>query len=393
MANSLDNRLFNLNLDNQWLRDERFSLEPVIQFLEARVQPVASQLDTDSAQLFALFEAASELGLLTPKLPKVWGGAGLSGRAYQQLQAAIAARSGALTFLLTQHQSAASFLLSTENEALKAAYLPAMATGEKRIGVGFSHLRRKTPPATAQRVEGGYWLSGEVPWVTGAGLFEAFVGAAVLPNGEAVFGLLPLQSQTFANATTRETHQAGELLVGEPMAMAGMAATSTVRVQLNNWFLSDENVMGLRPVGWLASRDRINPLSPLGMIMGCASGACRVLAESLRRRQIELNLPDQLLAANRQLARELSTTSALPEHDYEKKIALRGRAIALMNQCAQAAMLASGGAANALHHPARRVYGEALVFSVSGQTNEGAIATLKAISSLVKPPDSTFHST
>lgn len=318
-----------------------------------------------------MFKAAISFDLLAPKLPKVWGGAGLSDRTYQQLQADIAARSGALVFLLTQHQSAASFLLSTDNEALKGEYLPAMATGEKRIGVGFSHLRRKTPPMVAQQVTGGYRLSGEIPWVTGAGLFEEFVGAAVLSTGEAVFGLLPL-----AHTAALQ----GELLVGQPMAMAGMAATSTVRVQLNNWFLADEKVVGIRPAGWLANRDLANPLSPLGMILGCADGACRVLAAALERRQIKLSLTEHLLEARMRLASELKTIAALPEDDYEIKIRLRGSAIALMNQCAQAAMIASGGAANALHHPARRVYGEALVLSVSGQTNEGAIAALEAIS-------------
>lgn len=351
-------------------RADHFKLTSALQFLEQQVVPVASQLDTEAAALFEMFEVAGKFGLLAPKLPQGWGGAGLSSRQYQQLQTEMATRSGALTFLLTQHQSAASFLLSSDNEALKASYLPAMAAGEKRIGVGFSHLRRKTPPLTAQPVAGGYRLSGEVPWVTGAGLFEAFVGAAVLPSGKAVFGLLPLV-QTKALK--------GELLVGEPMLMAGMAATNTVSVQLNNWFLADAQVIGIRPVGWLSDRDLANPLSPMGMILGCAAGACLVLSEALERRQITLNLAEQLLAARMQLTDELETIASLPEQDYEAKISLRGRAISLMNQCAQAAIVASGGAANALHHPARRVYGEALVFSISGQTNGGAISTLSAI--------------
>jgi alkylation response protein AidB-like acyl-CoA dehydrogenase len=46
----------------------------------------------------------------------------------------------------------------------------------------------------------------------------------------------------------------------------------------------------------------------------------------------------------------------------------RGRAINLALQCAQGAVIASGGAANIIDHPAGRVYREALQFSVSGQT-------------------------
>lgn len=345
---------------------EHFPLESVIQFLEKRVRPAASQLDVQSDQLFEMFTAAGAQSLLTPKLPTDWGGSELSGNAYQQLQMLFATHSGALTFLLAQHQSAASFILASENEALKTEYLPAMTTGDKRIGVGFSHLRRQTPPAIARRTKDGYVLSGEIPWVTGSGLFSEFVGAAQLPSGEAIFGLLPL------------TNAAG-ITISQPMAMAGMAATSTVRVTLNNWVLSDEKVMGLRPAGWLGTRDRINPLSPMGMILGCAAGACRILSEALKRRTIALDLPERLHQIRMQLSHELTTVSTLPTQNYDQKIALRGRAIAHMNQCAQAAMVASGGAANALHHPARRIYGEALVFSVSGQTNDGAVSTLEAI--------------
>ena len=379
--------LTTLALNQPSLTDEPFHLKPVVHFLETQVQPVASDLDTSSAALFAMFESASQLGLLTPKAPQEWGGAGLSSTAYQHLQAAIAAHSGALTFLLTQHQSAASFLLATDNEALKAVYLPAMATGKKRVGVGFSHLRRTAPPAIAQPVPGGYRLSGEVPWVTGSGLFEEFVGAAVLPNGEAVFGLLPFGQAPVGLDLNRER---GEIAVGEPMAMAGMAATSTVRVQLHNWFLPEEKVLGTRPAGWLPQRDRANPLSPLGMILGCSVGACRVLKVAMQRRQMTDDFIEQLTAElqaeREQIEKALETTAALPESAYEEKIALRGRAIAFMNQCAQAAMIAAGGAANGLHHPARRVYGEALVFSVSGQSNDGAIATLQALSTATAKP-------
>jgi len=363
--------LKDFGLSNQQLGSAHLSLSDISQFLEERVLPVSSQIDTEPAALFSLFEVMGERRLLTPKTPQSRGKAHLSSNDYQRLQTIIATYSGALTFLLAQHQSAASFILASENDALKADYLSDMGSGQKRVGVGFSHLRRQTPSAIAQKVSGGYLLSGEIPWVTGAGLFESFIGAAVLPTGEAVFGLLPFASSQAASGA--------ELSVGSPMTMAGMAATSTVRVQLKDWFLAEEKVLGLRPVGWLSERDKANPLSPMGMILGCATGACRVLTESLQRRQMSCEIAERLLGERTELIEKLENVAALPKSDYTKKIALRGRGVAFMNKCAQAAMVASGGAANAMGHPARRVYGEALVFSVSGQTNESAIASLKAI--------------
>ena len=92
-------------------------------------------------------------------------------------------------------------------------------------------------------------------------------------------------------------------------------------------------------------------------------------------------IAQQLTAQLDQLQAELPEITALPETAYAQKIVLRGRAISLMNTCAQAAIIAASGAANMLGHPAQRVYKESLVFSVSGQTTAGAIASLSYLTS------------
>ncbi|WP_121968145.1 acyl-CoA dehydrogenase family protein [Leptolyngbya sp. BC1307] len=339
-------------------------------YLAEKVVPIAHQLDQESALLFETFWALGRQGLLIPKIPTALGGLGLDTQAFWQFQSAVARHSGALAFLQTQHQSAASLLLSSENEALRQAYLPAMATGKRRVGVGFSQLRRQPAPLTAQPVPGGYQLRGEVPWVTGAGLFEEFIGAAVLESGEAVFGLLPLVS----SADDR-----GQMTVHEPMAIAAMASTNTVKIRIEDWFLADDQMVAHRPAGWIAQRDRHYPLSPLGLIFGCTQAGIDVLVRSLSRRQIDHDITCQLTAQLDQLKTAAAAALTLGEAAYSQKIALRGQAIALMNRCAQAAVIATSGAANALGHPAQRVYGESLVFSVSGQTTGGAIASLDCL--------------
>ena len=343
-------------------------------YLAEKVVPIANRLDQEPALLFETFWALGRQGLLIPKIPTALGGLGLDTQAFWQFQSAVARHSGALAFLQTQHQSAASLLLSGENEALRQVYLPAMATGEKRVGVGFSLLRRQPAPLTAQPVPGGYQLRGEVPWVTGASLFEEFISAAVLESGEAVFGLLPLVS-----SVDDRSQLAGKLTVHEPMAIAAMASTNTVRVRIEDWFLAESQVVAHRPVGWVAQRDRRYPLSPLGLIFGCTQAGIDVLVRSLSRRQIEHDISGQLTAQLDQLKTAAAAALTLGEAAYSQKIALRGQAIALMNRCAQAAVIATSGAANALSHPAQRVYGESLVFSVSGQTTGGAIASLDGL--------------
>ncbi|MGB3670224.1 MAG: acyl-CoA dehydrogenase family protein [Phormidesmis sp.] len=348
--------------------------EGLISHLMSAVKPEANRLDHDSPALFNAFYALGKRGWLIPKAPERWQGLGLSGLDYQQFQQTIARYSGALAFLQTQHQSAASLLLASDNEALQQRYLPGMAIGAQRLGVGFSQLRRRPAPLTARAVAGGYRLNGQVPWVTGAGLFTDFVGAAVLPNGRAVFGILPLASQLVSQSTA-----GGCLRVDAPMALAGMSATNTVSVALKDWFLGAAAVVGTRPAGWLEQRDRANPLSPLGLIFGCTEAGIDVLNAALVRRQIDHAIAPQLMLKLAKLQRELPRVLALPEDAFAEKMALRGQAIALMQTSTMAATVATSGAANAIAHPAQRVYRESLVFSVSGQTSAGAIATLDSL--------------
>ena len=336
-------------------------------YLNRQVTPIAAQLDSESNRLFEAFYGLGDRNLLAPKLPSDAGGLDLNTFEFWQFQALIARHSGALAFLQTQHQSAASFIYASQNQALTQAYFPAMSTGLKRVGVGFSQLRKQPAPVTAQRVSNGYRLSGTVPWISGVEIFSEFVGAAELADGSAVFGLLPL-----VNKPT--------ICVSLPMPLMGMAATKTVSLTLKAHFLSDEQVVGVRPKGWLQSRDRANPLSPLGLILGCAQAGLDVATASLAKRQIEHPLPPQLQGQIDQAWETLKTACKLPTADYARKVALRGEAIALMNTCAQTAVLASSGAANMVGHSAQRVYKEALVFSVSGQSNGSAIASLDALS-------------
>ncbi|MEL6352466.1 MAG: acyl-CoA dehydrogenase family protein [Cyanobacteria bacterium J06627_28] len=364
-------------------------LETLQQHLTKAVQPIAHSLDADSSALFGAFEQLANLGLLLPKTPEEFGGLGLDASAYQQFQSGVARYSGALAFLQTQHQSAASLLLSGENDYLAQQYLPQMATGKIGLGVGFSQLRRQPPTLTATPVNNGYLLSGEVPWVSGYGLFTEFVGAAVLPTGEAVFGLLPLTSQqlngqqlngqqlTGQQTTGQQT--TGQLVVSQPMRLAGMNATNTVQVFLEDWILPAEKVVGRRAAGWIEERDRANPLSPLGLIFGCSQGALDVLTQSLERRGIKHGIAQQLQMKLAWQQTNAARVTALPPDAYPQKLALRGRAISLMNTCAQAAIVAASGAANAPDHPAQRIHQESLVFSVSGQTTDGAAATLDSL--------------
>lgn len=115
--------------------------------------------------------------------------------------------------------------------------------------------------------------------------------------------------------------------------------------------------------------------------MGCAYAALDLLQQAYQRKQLPF-----LEQARQQLHQELTdchqnTLIAIsqPDASYSDKLHLRTWAINLVGRCSQAAIIASSGAANSFHHSAGRVYREALLFSVSGQTTDVMAASLKKL--------------
>jgi alkylation response protein AidB-like acyl-CoA dehydrogenase len=221
-------------------------------FLQQEIAPIATQLDQDSAQLQQAFLAMGNRHLLALKVPQVDQGWGVNEITFCRFQEQVARYSGALAFLQTQHQSAASWLAQSSNLRLKQTYLPGMSSGQVRIGIGFSQLRRvERPSVTAQSVDGGYLLQGTVPWVTGFGCFQWFVIGAALANGQAVFGLVPFEHQIQATG--------GNIRFSEPIALAAMGSTNTVEAYLENWFLPDDQVIAVKEPGWITTNDQRHP--------------------------------------------------------------------------------------------------------------------------------------
>lgn len=345
-----------------------FSLDAVEHYLHTQVAPIAEQLDTDAEALRQVFLELGRQNWLALRVNQSWGGADIGDRGFQQFQELLARYSGALAFLQAQHQSAGALLNHSANLALKQQYLPGMATGGKAIGVGFSHLRRSgEPPVKAVPHEGGYLIDGTIPWITGCGVFQAFIGAAVLPDQQAVYGVFPFVD------TQQST--GGTLVVGEPMPLAALTATSTVAVTLKGWFLPEAQVAAVKPANAIHKSDVLNVLQHSFFALGCAQAGLDVVHQTAQRRsQPFLQNAYTVLAEELQNCRQL--IYAAESHTFESRLQLRAWAIDLAVRCAHAAVVVSAGAANAMSHPAQRIFREAMVFSVTGQTSAVMEVTL-----------------
>jgi alkylation response protein AidB-like acyl-CoA dehydrogenase len=351
--------------------DPQTLLDLAESYLRESVAPLASEIDCDPEALRDALKGMGNRSLLALRVPKIWGGAEVNEETYRRFQQLVPRYSGALAFLQTQHQSAAEMLANSENESLKRQYLPYMSKGQVLVGVGFSQLRRKGDPLVkAIPVEGGYLLNGEVPWVTGFGFFQNFIVGAALPDGRAVYGMVPFVE------TFQET--GGAMAFSEPMELGAIASTNTVTATLTHWFLPQERVVFVKKAGAIHENDKKNVLYHGFSALGCARAGLDILEAAAKTKQLPFLKPafDSL---NEELTRcQTAMMQALPADSktWEQRLQLRAWAINLALRCANAAVTVSSGAANYRYHAAHRVYREALVFTVSGQTTAVMEATL-----------------
>ena len=125
------------------------------------VRPRAGAIDRDVSALREAIDEMARRGYLGVKVPQADGGLEFDGPGFRRFQETVARCSGTLAFLESQHQSACSFLVASENRPLRERFLRRMASGEVKAGIAFSQLRKAGDPALrATPRDGGCVLDG-----------------------------------------------------------------------------------------------------------------------------------------------------------------------------------------------------------------------------------------
>ncbi|MGF1591360.1 MAG: acyl-CoA dehydrogenase family protein [Pleurocapsa sp.] len=344
-------------------------IEQIESFLQDQIAPLANKIDTQPQVLKLALQKIGDRCWLALKVAPELGGTGLSDADYLSLQIAMARASGAFTFLQTQHQSAVAKLAQSPNKSLQQEFFPDVAKGKALIGVGFSHLRRRgVPMMQATQTPGGYLLTGKVPWITGYDFFSQFILGATLPDGKELYGIMPLQNQS--------PESGGEIKLSQPMELIAMAATNTVSAEINQWFLSSDRLVAISPAGSIHASSRRNILNHGFFALGCAYAGLDVLEAIAAKKQLGF-LQESWQSLHQEVVQQENKViaSRLNNH-YPQQLQLRAEMINLAQRCSLAAVIASGGASNYFNSSAGRIYREALLFSVSGQTADAMQASL-----------------
>ncbi|MEL6438650.1 MAG: acyl-CoA dehydrogenase family protein [Cyanobacteria bacterium J06621_8] len=350
------------------------NIQQIESFLRQQILPQANRLDTDTAALKLALKQLSDRSLLALQVPQSFGGEGLDSTTYARIQILLARTSGALTFLQTQHQGAVAKLAHSHNSYLQQEFLPQAVKVNTLLGVGFSHLRRPgLPIMQAKSTAGGFLLTGSVPWITGYGFFSHFILGATLADGQELYGLLP-----FANEVQPS---GGTIALSSPLKLLAVSATNTVSATISQWFLPSEYLIAINAPGSIHHSSRRKVLSHGLFALGTAYAGLDLLHNLAQAKKLEFlheswqTLYQELQSQEQQLLAALSAKQT----GYKEKLQLRAAAINLAQRCSLAAVIASSGASNYLHSSAGRIYREAMLFTVSGQTTDVMQASLQSL--------------
>lgn len=226
----------------------------------------------------------------------------------------------ATTFVWLQHSGVVRALAGTPLG-------DSLARGAVRAGVAIGALRPGPPSVRYRRIEGGYLLDGEAPWVTGWDMVDVLHTAARNDDGDVLWTLL--------DATASDT------LTVEPLDLVAVRASRTVLVRFHRHVVPDERVTGVSAYADWPARDLIRLRTNGSLSLGVAA-RCAALLDS-----------EPLRAAVDECRHVLST--APPEGLPEARAAaaeLAARAAAALAVGTGAPAVLRGGAAERLHREA-----------------------------------------
>jgi alkylation response protein AidB-like acyl-CoA dehydrogenase len=310
-------------------------------------------------------DVLADAGVLSAGLVPGWTPANT-----REVHEQLAAASGALWFVVTQHRSPATAAATTANDALRGRWADELSRGRALGAVAFAHLRRPGPPSvTATRVTGGWRIDGRLDWITSWGLADVLLLMAESPDGDVVQALLP--------ASGRD----GLRITGE-LSLAAMQGTSTVGAVLEGLLVDDGEVAHQLPKeSWLAEDTQRTANAPPALF-----GLVRVVLNALSAAAAERGSPNAASLADRwsdelramrsrayQLVDEVEPGGALDERRE-----LRARITRLAQDASSALIAVRGGRAMLTSSPEQRWARESLFALVQAQTaatREGYLAT------------------
>ncbi|WP_062119435.1 acyl-CoA dehydrogenase [Aureimonas sp. AU40] len=168
------------HLAEQLSDDERMIFETATQFAEERLRPRVVEAYAKETVDASIFREMGELGLLGVTLPEDYGCAGASYVAYGLVARAVERVDSGYRSMMSVQSSLVMYPIHAYGtEAQRRKYLPKLASGEWIGCFGLTEPDAGSDPGgmrtKAERIDGGYRLSGAKMWISNSPIADVFV--------------------------------------------------------------------------------------------------------------------------------------------------------------------------------------------------------------------------
>ena len=205
--------------------------ERAAEFADRELAPYAADLDREDRVPFETLEKLAQMGFMGLCVPEEYGGAGSDFLSYVLMLEEISRADAGVGVTLAVHTSAGTLpIVMYGDEDQKARWVPDLAQGNK---IGSFALTEPTTGSdasaiqtTAERVEGGYRLSGHKQWVTNGRVAGSMIVFARAPGGVTAFVV---------------SMDAEGVSFGKHAQKMGVISATTDDVLLDNVFVPEED--------------------------------------------------------------------------------------------------------------------------------------------------------
>lgn len=218
-------------------------------FADEEVAPRAAELDREDRVPFETLEKLAGMGWMGLCVPEEYGGAGTDFVSYVSMLEEISRADAGLGATLAVHTSAGTLpILAYGTEEQKARWVPPLARGEN-IGC-FALTEPQTGSdaaaieARAEKVAGGYKLSGHKQWITNGRIAGTTIVFARAPGGPTAFIV--------------GMDEAG-ISFGKHAKKMGVISATTDDVMLDGVFVPEEDRLGEEGRGMSVALGTLDP--------------------------------------------------------------------------------------------------------------------------------------
>jgi alkylation response protein AidB-like acyl-CoA dehydrogenase len=356
-------------------REQREIKSRAAGFADDNVAPHATDLDREDRVPFETLEKMADAGFMGLCVPEEYGGAGTDFLSYCLLIEEISRADAGVGVTLAVHTSAGTLpIVMFGTEEQKTRWVPPLARGE-RIGC-FALTEPETGSdaraiqARAERVDGGYSISGHKHWVTNGRVAGTMILFARAPEGITAF-VVPMDAEGIS--------------FGEHAKKMGVISATTDDVLFDNVFVPEEDRLGEEGKGLRVALGTLDTgrIGIAAQAVGIAEAAFRYATQYAAERTtfgkpiaehqaIAFKLADMQtkIRAARLLVHEAAwmKDNSMPHGESGARAKLYASQVA--NEVAYDAVQVLGGRGYMKDHPVERYYRDARVTEIYEGTSE-----------------------